>query len=152
MSDSNSFEEITKLFQDEIGNFEKMILEMPNNIESLSIAEIIQCYYKVMNISSMIKVLKKSQNIEQNKEDVSKQITNVEKQIHEEFDHKIHPAIMSHITESINQQMTSLRESKKTEERTKEIIETEAKLFEKLRETMSTKEFVEQYNKELNHD
>ena len=37
-------------------------------------------------------------------------------------------------------------------QKSKEEIESEAKLFEELRQKMSTKEFVEQYDKGLNHD
>jgi hypothetical protein len=47
--------------------------------------------------------------------------------------------------------MTNLK-SNTGKEKTKEIIESEAKLYEKLRMTMSTKEFVEQYDQGLSHD
>jgi len=42
--------------------------------------------------------------------------------------------------------------SNQGKEKTREIIEQEAELYEKLRATMSTKEFVEQYDKGLSHD
>ena len=39
-----------------------------------------------------------------------------------------------------------------TEEKTKEIIENEARLYKELRELMSTKEFVEQYDAGIKDD
>jgi len=39
-----------------------------------------------------------------------------------------------------------------SEQKSKETIENEAKLYEKLREIMSTKEFVKQYDSGLSND
>ncbi len=58
---------------------------------------------------------------------------------------------MSNLTDYVQEIMTNLK-SNKGEVKTKEIIEQEAKLYEKLRVIMSTKEFVEQYDKGLSHD
>jgi hypothetical protein len=58
---------------------------------------------------------------------------------------------MEHITNSISD-ITGNLQSINSEQKSKETIETEAKLYEKLREIMSTKEFVKQYDAGLSHD
>jgi len=150
MSGDDSFGEVSRSFRGEVASFEKMVSEVPANVGSLGIAGIVRCYYQVMKMSAMIRVLK-PQSAGQGREDMLRQITCVERQIREKFDHGIHPAIMSHMAESVDRQTASLRESK-GDGRTRETIEAEAKSFEKLREAMSTKEFVEQYDRGLNHD
>jgi len=148
MSDGGSFEEVSKMFLGEVAGFERMISEVPGDIDSLGTAEIVRCYYQVMNMSSMIKALK-PQSTGQGRADMLRQITGVEKQIREKFDHGIHPAIMSQMAESVSRQTAFLRGSKRAGRRAGKVTGDEAGLFEKLREAMSTKEFVEQYDKEL---
>ncbi len=75
----------------------------------------------------------------------------VEKFISEKFNSIIHPKIMEHITNSISS-ITSNLQSINSKQKSKETIENEAKLYEKLREIMSTQEFVKQYDKGLSHD
>jgi len=58
---------------------------------------------------------------------------------------------MRQIANSITDTTKSLQ-SKNTLEKSKDEIESEAKLYETLRQTMSTKEFVEQYDEGLSHD
>ena len=53
---------------------------------------------------------------------------------------------------SLIQEMTKNLQSGNSGEKSKEQIESDAKLFEELRQTMSTKEFVEQYENGLSHD
>jgi hypothetical protein len=43
-------------------------------------------------------------------------------------------------------------QSRDSEQKSKEDTENDAKLYEELRQKMSTKEFVEQYDKGLSHD
>jgi DNA-binding transcriptional regulator GbsR (MarR family) len=74
-----------------------------------------------------------------------------EKFISEKFNSIIHPKIMKHITNSISN-ITSNLQSINSEQKSKETIENEAKLYEKLREIMSTKEFVKQYDAGISHD
>ena len=59
--------------------------------------------------------------------------------------------ILKHITNSISN-ITSNLQSINSEQKSKETIENEAKLYEKLREIMSTKEFVKQYDAGISHD
>ncbi len=71
--------------------------------------------------------------------------------IRNNFNTNLHPIILSQLTDYVQETMTNLK-SNSGKEKTKEIIESEAKLYEKLRMTMSTKEFVEQYDQGLSHD
>jgi hypothetical protein len=50
------------------------------------------------------------------------------------------------------QKLTKNLQSEPSGEKSKEQIESDAKLFDELRQTMSTKEFVEQYETGLSHD
>ena len=58
---------------------------------------------------------------------------------------------MDHLSSSI-QSLTKNLQSETIGEKSKEQIEKDAKLFDELRQTMSTKEFVEQYETGLAHD
>jgi len=140
MIHDSSFEETSRLFRAEIAGFERMISEVPGNIGSLGTAGIVRCYYRVMSMSSMIKALK-PQITGRDGADMLEQVAGVEKQIREKFDRGIHPAIMSHMAESVSRQTEFLMGSSGSGDR--------AGLFERLREAMSTKEFVEQYDRGL---
>jgi hypothetical protein len=58
---------------------------------------------------------------------------------------------MKNIANSISN-ITRNLQSLNSEQKSKETIENEAKLYEKLREIMSTKEFVNQYDSGLSND
>ena len=60
----------------------------------------------------------------------------------------MHPQIIENLTKSIKQ-ITSELQSNNSEQKSKKDIERQAKLYEELRQKMSTKEFVEQYDKGL---
>jgi len=116
---------------------------------NLSISEIIDTYYKVINISSMITMLKQQINVDSQKILLDK-ILETEKIISGKFNSEIHPVIMAKLGKSILETTTALQSG--TEQRSRENIENEAKFFEELRQKMSTKEFVEQYDKGLSDD
>jgi hypothetical protein len=63
----------------------------------------------------------------------------------------MHPQILEKLTQSI-QDVTRNLQSSSSGQKSKEDIENEAKQYEELREKMSTKEFVEQYDKGLSDD
>jgi len=113
--------------------------------DDLTVNQIVEVYYKITNLSSMIVAIKPQ--LEQNTE----QILYAEKFISDKFNSTIHPKIMEHIINSISD-ITGNLQSINSEQKSKETIETEAKLYEKLREIMSTKEFVKQYDAGLSHD
>ena len=66
---------------------------------------------------------------------------------------ELHPLIISQLTDSIQKYTSSLQSlAKDTSQKSKEIIETEASQYKELRELMSTKEFVMQYENGLKND
>lgn len=102
-----------------------------------------------MNVSSMVTMLKEQAESEPNS--MLSKIQETEKMISEKFDSILHPKILEKISSSI-QEMTKNLQSGDSGEKSKEQMESDAKLFEELRKTMSTKEFVEQYEEGISHD
>ena len=136
--------DLLELFTSEYDKLENLVNGLNFDIE-LSVNQIVEIYYQITNVSSMIMVVKPQ--LDQNND----KILYVEKFISEKFNSIIHPKIMEHITNSISD-ITSNLQSINSEQKSKETIETEAKLYEKLREIMSTKEFVKQYDAGISHD
>ena len=136
--------DLLELFTSEYDKLENLVNGLNFDIE-LSVNQIVEIYYQITNVSSMIMVVKPQ--LDQNND----KILYVEKFISEKFNSIIHPKIMEHITNSISG-ITSNLQSINSEQKSKETIENEAKLYEKLREIMSTREFVKQYDTGLSHD
>ena len=108
----------------------------------ISLNQIVETYFQISNISSMCKLIENSESIDSQK---SNQLDQIKKELIENFDKNIHPKIIEFIENEI------LTLKKHTEsippEQIPEEIEKSSKLFDKLRELMSTKEFVFQYGK-----
>jgi len=136
--------DLLELFTSECDKLENLVNGLNFDIE-LSVNQIVEIYYQITNVSSMIMVVKPQ--LDQNND----KILYVEKFISEKFNSIIHPKIMEHIANSISG-ITSNLQSINSEQKSKETIENEAKLYEKLREIMSTREFVKQYDTGLSHD
>jgi uncharacterized coiled-coil DUF342 family protein len=136
--------DLLELFTSEYDKLENLVNDLNFDIE-LSVNQIVEIYYQITNVSSMIMVVKPQ--LDQNND----KILYVEKFISEKFNSIIHPKIMEHIANSISG-ITSNLQSINSEQKSKETIENEAKLYEKLREIMSTKEFVKQYDAGMSHD
>jgi len=136
--------DLLELFTSEYNKLENLVNAMNFNDE-LHVNQIVEVYYQITNVSSMITVVKPQ--LAQNND----KILYAEKFISEKFNSIIHPKIMKHITNSISG-ITSNLQSINSEHKSKETIENEAKLYEKLREIMSTKEFVKQYDAGISHD
>jgi hypothetical protein len=132
------------LFTSEYDKLENLVNAM-NFDDELPVNQIVEVYYQITNVSSMITVVKPQ--LAQNND----KILHAEKFISDKFNSTIHPKIMEHITNSISD-ITDNLQSLNSEQKSKETIETEAKLYEKLREIMSTKEFVKQYDAGISHD
>ncbi|HSG83457.1 MAG: hypothetical protein ACE5RQ_00665 [Nitrosopumilus sp.] len=143
-----SAEDISQMFENESQKLENLF-DAADSKTDMNIHEIIETYYQVMNVSSMATMLKEQGDSEP--EELLKKIINTEKLISERFDSVIHPKIMDELSESI-QKLTKNLQSEPSGEKSKEQIESDAKLFDELRQTMSTKEFVEQYETGLSHD
>jgi uncharacterized coiled-coil DUF342 family protein len=137
-------DDLLELFTSEYDKLENLVNDLNFDIE-LSVNQIVEIYYQITNVSSMIMVVKPQ--LDQNND----KILYVEKFISEKFNSIIHPKIMEHIANSISG-ITSNLQSINSEQKSKETIENEAKLYEKLREIMSTREFVKQYDTGLSHD
>ena len=143
-----SSNELIELFIIEFEKFETLVNQI-NSENELPVNEIVEIYYQITNVSSMIEVIKQQIN----KSDLSsfEKISNAENFISEKFNSTIHPKIMNNIENSISE-ITHNLQSLDSEQKSKETIENEAKLYEKLREIMSTKEFVKQYDTGLSDD
>jgi hypothetical protein len=139
-----SSNDILKIFSTEFDKLENLVNLIKFNNDP-TVNQIVQVYYQITNLSSMIVVIK--QQLKQS----NAEILNAEKFISEIFDLTIHPKIMDHIVNSISNITTDLQ-SLNSVQKSKETIENEAKLYEKLREIMSTKEFVKQYDSGLSND
>ena len=143
-----SAEEISKMIE---GESQKLtsLFDTADSKTDMSIHEIVETYYQVMNVSSMATMLKAQADSEP--KELIEKIKQTEKLISERFDSIIHPKIMGHLS-AIIQELTKHLQSGNSGEKSKDQIESDAKLFEELRQTMSTKEFVEQYEKGISHD
>ena len=153
MSDESYFEETSKSFISESDKLETLIDHLLQKSEKFSLDEIVPTYYQIMNISSLIQFLKQntSNGNSEKTQTILEKIELTENLIRDNFNTNLHPIILSQLTDYVQETMTNLK-SNTGKEKTKEIIESEAKLYEKLRVTMSAKEFVEQYDKGLTHD
>ena len=143
-----SSDDISQMFDSESQKLQNLI-DTVNSKTDMTIHEIVEVYYQVMNVSSMATMLKEQTKSEPNP--LLSKIQETEKMISEKFDSTLHPKILAKISSSI-QEMTKNLQSGNSGEKSKEQIESDAKLFEELRQTMSTKEFVEQYEKGISHD
>ena len=143
-----SSNDLIELFDTEFIKLENLVNEI--NLENeLPVNQIVSIYYQITNVTSMIEVMK--QQIDNFDLTFHEKISNTETFISKKFNSIIHPKIMTNITNSISE-ITKNLQSLNSEQKSKETIENEAKLYEKLREIMSTKEFVKQYDSGLSND
>ena len=143
-----SSNDLMELFDTEFTKLENLVNEI--NLENeLPVNQIVSIYYQITNVTSMIEVMK--QQIDNFDLTFHEKISNTETFISKKFNSIIHPKIMTNITNSISE-ITKNLQSLNSEQKSKETIENEAKLYEKLREIMSTKEFVKQYESGLSND
>ena len=143
-----SSNELIELFTLEFEKLENLVNKL-NSENELPVNQIVEIYYQITNVSSMIEVMK--QQIDKSDLSSFEKISNVENFISKKFNSTIHPKIMNNIENSISE-ITKNLQSLDSDQKSKEIIENEAKLYEKLREIMSTKEFVKQYAAGLSDD
>lgn len=143
-----SSDDLITLFSDEFEKLKKLLDQIsPDN--ELTVNQIVEIYYQITNVSSLTEVIK--QQLDNSDSTPFEKISNAQNFISENFNSTIHPKIMKNIDDSISE-ITKNLQSLNSDEKSKETIENEAKLYEKLREFMSTKEFVMQYNAGLSND
>ncbi|NND87417.1 MAG: hypothetical protein HKM23_08900 [Nitrosopumilus sp.] len=135
--------DISEMFQSESQKLENLIKSAESKPE-LSIHEIVETYYQVMNVSSMSSMLKQQNQTNENS-GLNEKIQTMEKIISETFNSNIHPKITKQLSDSI-EEITKNLQSKNSQDKTKEDIQSESKKYDELRKVMSTKEFVKQYD------
>ncbi len=136
-----SNDELATTFVSESEKLKKKISDMLKKSEKFSISEIVSVYYQIMNVNSLLEILKQDKD-----NDLAEKISDIEQEINTNFNNSLHTLILSQLNDTINDYMTTLK-SNKGSSKTQDTIQKEAKLYEELREFMSTKEFVEQYDK-----
>lgn len=144
----NNIDEIFQIFVTESGKLESLVLDALSKSD-LSTSEIIQAYYQTTNVNSLAQML--VAQLENNKDDFDSNLSKIKQTqnfISEKFDQNLHPFVIKYLADSIAD-MTKQLQSSSSSDQSKEDIENQAKNFEQLREMMSTKEFVEQYDKGL---
>jgi hypothetical protein len=154
MDSESSFEKLCELFESE-SNQLKNTIDLALKKSEKTIPEIIQAYYQVMKVNSFAKLLKQNfqAQIEPKHKTLLDRIDESQKQIAEKFNSTIHPTTLSYLTDSIRINTDNLNSlSNVSGQKSKEVIEAEATLYKELRELMSTKEFVEQYENGLKDD
>ena len=135
--DENSIE----LFDTEIKNLESYLQSLCGK-DTFSISEIVQTYYLITNLNSLVTLM-----AENFKESISvSEKINFFHTLISSFNSTTHRKILDFLSDSIEKTTKDLQ-STNSQNKTKEEIELDAKKFETLRELMSTKEFVEQYDR-----
>ena len=138
--------EQTDFFILESNNLQKKIGAALENSEKFSLQQIIEIYHQVINVTSMAKIFKENPNIDQNFQST---IQDMENYLNDKFNNILHPQIASNLENSIDDLRNNLKNIKR-DNKDKTEIENQAKMFEHLRQIMSTKEFVNQYDKITN--
>ena len=139
-----SADDISSMFDAEFEKLENFVTKANNS--DLEVPEIVETYYQVMNVTSMCEMLSQQLSGDEHKPLMAK-ISDTRNFISSNFDAKIHPKILESLTNSIQETTKILQSS--SGEKSQEEIEKESGMFEDLRKKMSTKEFVEQYQKGL---
>ena len=140
-----------ELLDSEFEKFQKLINSIPKNSEKM-IPDIVSLYFQATMVETLSKKLKEDISGSEQQKHLEK-INTIQKYVDENFSKSLHPEILSQLVNSIQQYTDNLKLlGQSTEEKTKEIIENEARLYKELRELMSTKEFVEQYDAGIKDD
>lgn len=140
-----------ELLDSEFEKFQKLMDSIPKNSEKL-IPDIVNLYFQATMVETLSKKLKEDISGSEQQKHLEK-INTIQKYVDENFSKSLHPEILSQLVISIQQYTDNLKLlGQSTEEKTKEIIENEARLYKELRELMSTKEFVEQYDAGIKDD
>ena len=147
-----SSENSSKLLSSESEKLRQTI-ENISKIPEKKIPDIINLYYQAVVVQTLTKKLKydfESSDKSEHKKLLDK-IEEIQKFLVDNFTKSLHPEILTQLTNSIQSSTENLKLlGQNSEQKTKETIEKEAILYKELRELMSTKEFVEQYEIGLN--
>jgi len=145
--DVNSLE----LLDSEFEKFQNLINSIPKNSKIL-IPDIVGLYFQATMVETLSKKLRDDMSESEQQKHLEK-VNTIQKYVNENFSKSLHPEILSQLENSIQKSTNDLKNlGQNPEEKTKEIIENEAQLYKELRELMSTKEFVEQYDAGIKND
>ena len=140
-----------KLLDSEFEKFQKIIDSMPKNSKKM-IPDIVSLYFQATMVETLSKKLRQD-IVESDQQTYLEKINKIQKYVDENFSKSLHPEILSQLVNSIQKSTNDLKLlGQNSEAKTKEIIENEARLYKELRELMSTKEFVEQYDSGIKDD
>tara|TARA_Y100001958_G_scaffold155605_1_gene146579 strand:- start:808 stop:1248 length:441 start_codon:yes stop_codon:yes gene_type:complete len=145
--DVNSLE----LLDSEFEKFQNLINSIPKNSKIL-IPDIVGLYFQATMVETLSKKLRDDMSESEQQKHLEK-VNTIQKYVNENFSKSLHLEILSQLENSIQKSTNDLKNlGQNPEEKTKEIIENEAQLYKELRELMSTKEFVEQYDAGIKND
>ena len=140
-----------ELLDSEFEKFQTIIDSISKNSKKM-IPDIVSLYFQATMVETLSKKLK--QDILESEQQIHlEKINKIQKYVDENFSKSLHPKILSQLVNSIQKSTDNLKLlDQNSEEKTKEIIENEAQLYKELRELMSTKQFVEQYESGIKND
>ena len=140
-----------ELLDSEFEKFQSIIDSISKNSKKM-IPDIVSLYFQATMVETLSKKL--TQDISESEQQTHlEKINKIQKYVDENFSKSLHPVILSQLVNSIQESTDNLKLlDQNSEEKTKEIIENEAQLYKELRELMSTKQFVEQYESGIKND
>ena len=142
------------ILNSEFEKLQKTIESLSKNSEK-TIPDIVNLYYQATMVETLSKKIKSDIIDESKSENQSLliEIDRIQTNINENFSQSIHLEILGFLTNSIKTSTENLKSlNQNSGQKTKQTIENEAKLYKELRELMSTKEFVEQYDSGIKND
>ena len=140
-----------ELLDSEFEKFQTIIDSISKNSKKM-IPDIVSLYFQATMVETLSKKLRQD-IVESDQQTYLEKINKIQKYVDENFSKSLHPEILSQLINSIQESTDNLKLlEQNSEEKTKEIIENEAQLYKELRELMSTKQFVEQYESGIKDD
>ena len=140
-----------ELLDSEFEKFQTIIDSISKNSKKM-IPDIVSLYFQATMVETLSKKLRQD-IVESDQQTYLEKINKIQKYVDENFSKSLHPEILSQLINSIQESTDNLKLlEQNSEEKTKEIIENEAQLYKELRELMSTKQFVEQYESGIKND
>ena len=140
-----------ELLDSEFEKFQSIIDSISKNSKKM-IPDIVSLYFQATMVETLSKKLRQD-IVESDQQTYLEKINKIQKYVDENFSKSLHPEILSQLINSIQESTENLKLlEQNSEEKTKEIIENEAQLYKELRELMSTKQFVEQYESGIKND
>ena len=134
VNNSSTFNEAIDLFNSESNKLQDGITQSLKNFEKLSIREIINVYYQVINVISLAKFLRQNCNGIKNTEESKPlliRLQEIEQYIDENFNRNLHLLIISNLKNSIENSMKKLKDmTANPSEKTKECELTEEEAVE----------------------